>query len=124
MGFNPRTREGCDKAQQEIFEDQEEFQSTHPRGVRLGQWGYESYSNGVSIHAPARGATIAETGIIQFIACFNPRTREGCDSTATNMVKGRNMFQSTHPRGVRHSYTIQSNKIIWFQSTHPRGVRL
>ncbi len=33
------------------------------------------------------------------------------------------MFQSTHPRGVRHGLRIQIVDTITFQSTHPRGVR-
>ena len=34
---------------------------------------------GVSIHAPAQGATIVEHGLFLFSLCFNPRTRTGCD---------------------------------------------
>ena len=34
--FNPRTRVGCDAASDEIFPFVPKFQSTHPRGVRLG----------------------------------------------------------------------------------------
>ena len=122
------------------------FQSTHPRGVRL------------------------------FVACrfsaaqyFNPRTRVGCDNYfrencyypalisihapawgATERDDLRDeisdIFQSTHPRGVRLS-TLQHARVLLhfnprtrvgcdagivrrrsldnlFQSTHPRGVRL
>ena len=32
-------------------------------------------------------------------------------------------FQSTHPRGVRRGYVILGYKPEKFQSTHPRGVR-
>ena len=35
MRFNPRTHEGCDKTCPEIKDLLSEFQSTHPRGVRL-----------------------------------------------------------------------------------------
>ncbi len=35
--------------------------------------------NGVSIHAPARGATRNCFFILYLTYCFNPRTREGCD---------------------------------------------
>ena len=34
------------------------------------------------------------------------------------------MFQSTHPRGVRHPVPFMVAKGSLFQSTHPRGVRL
>ncbi len=54
----------------------------------------------VSIHAPARGAT--------------ERTLDEMTSL---------LFQSTHPRGVRHDCGRPIRIFIWFQSTHPRGVR-
>ena len=79
------------------------FQSTHPRGVRHVKQYIPEKLKGVSIHAPARGAT----GGVPVPAChasvsihapargatsnsltsssvslsFNPRTREGCDYT-------------------------------------------
>ncbi len=34
------------------------------------------------------------------------------------------MFQSTHPRGVRQRLGGTVDNHNWFQSTHPRGVRL
>ncbi|VDA99914.1 hypothetical protein S1OALGB6SA_988 [Olavius algarvensis spirochete endosymbiont] len=34
-----------------------------------------------------------------------------------------NLFQSTHPRGVRRSSGGSIGPLLWFQSTHPRGVR-
>jgi len=54
-----------------------EFQSTHPRGVRSG--------------APQE---------ISKDCCFNPRTHAGCDSVA-RYIFSMPLFQSTHPRGVR-----------------------
>ena len=33
------------------------------------------------------------------------------------------MFQSTHPRGVRHATSFSCISTVRFQSTHPRGVR-
>ncbi len=32
-------------------------------------------------------------------------------------------FQSTHPHGVRHCQTGNTQSAVWFQSTHPHGVR-
>ena len=54
----------------------------------------------VSIHAPARGAIIAES-IAPTSSGFNSRTREGCDTAAMSVV-GIRQFQFTHPRGVRY----------------------
>ena len=121
------------------------FQSTHPRGVRptlLGQ-GFQG-------------------------VCFNPRTHVGCDTGTLEEAIARfevsihaptwgatcqhvadiyayEVFQSTHPRGVRlqrrtttviiqvsiHAPTWGAThwldgltEATLFQSTHPRGVRL
>src|SRR6185437_13042095 len=54
--FNPRTRAGCDPL------------SLNPR-----------LYPGVSIHAPARGATLRGCGRARVHQRFNPRTRAGCD---------------------------------------------
>ena len=56
----------------------------------------------VSIHAPARGATL-----FQALSSFS-----------------RTKFQFTHPRGVRLNLCSFMNGYTWFQFTHPRGVRL
>ena len=122
VDFNPRTREGCDYVTHSEF-----------------RW----YFN--SIHAPARGATIQRQLMMSSRQYFNPRTREGCDSCAAfacarsaisihapargatygefyDMVV-HDLFQSTHPRGVRLDW--RNYDFCWwrFQSTHPRGVR-
>ncbi len=108
-GFNPRTRGGCDpppfleryriiivsihapaggatwllspNAQLNI-----QFQSTHPRGVRLSSR---------DIHAVDRRG-------------FNPRTRGGCDVACNGIILDRMLFQSTHPRGVRRRFSCPS----------------
>ena len=144
--FNPRTRVGCDtatttKAAPDLdvsihapawgatlspslnVTEQFQFQSTHPRGVRLPAGGAQAGQEPVSIHAPAWGAT----GKLDI------------------SVDGTEQFQSTHPRGVRPIDTarkalsagvsihapawgatphfVESEVTDRFQSTHPRGVR-
>ena len=146
------------------------FQSTHPRGVRRTLRKRAGGNRIVSIHAPAWGATAAQT--VRFLEIlqvsihapawgatrpdgsgtghghvvsihapawgatstghpsrtrasrFNPRTRVGCDVMAVLLFVIYFLFQSTHPRGVRH-VTDKSLVDQWyeFQSTHPRGVR-
>ncbi len=60
-------------------------------------------SSAISIHAPARGATGSNNSAERDENYFNPRTREGCD-TVQVFDEGRlTEFQSTHPRGVRLS---------------------
>ena len=124
-GFNPRTRVGCDLdlgvdeagafafqsthprgvrlACQGCSRCRTSFQSTHPRGVRPGPDFPVLRQSGVSIHAPAWGAT-----------CQTSSTPLLCSPT----------FQSTHPRGVRRAgaRTPGTSRVLR-QSTHPRGVR-
>ena len=103
----------------------EEFQSTRPRGARRssparptrssarfnprareGRDAIADYLNGlsigVSIHAPARGATISARGCIRRGGSFNPRAREGRDPLVLTQSFAANTFQSTRPRGARH----------------------
>ena len=99
--FNPRTREGCDckviyrPALDEMFQSTHprgvrppnnrifgrsgQFQSTHPRGVRHFPGWPVHHGFNVSIHAPARGATVFLCTYRIIDGSFNPRTREGCD---------------------------------------------
>jgi len=76
--FNPRTRVGCD---------------IHPVAISNVPF--------VSIHAPAWGATPAGPKTSSRRSCFNPRTRVGCDCYNLDIVCLSQVFQSTHPRGVR-----------------------
>ncbi len=55
----------------------------------------------ISIHAPARGATLFNLGFVKHSKHFNPRTREGCDVKQVYFYLLLQAFQSTHPRGVR-----------------------
>ena len=54
---------------------------------------------------------------------FNPRTREGCDFAYSCASLAATVFQSTHPRRVRHLRQCQRKTLGRFQSTHPRRVR-
>ena len=79
-----------------------QFQSTHPRGVRQKCNDGMLERVGISIHAPARGATKTYyfDGSIDIISIHAPaRGATYCGNTgdAADVV-----FQSTHPRGVRH----------------------
>ena len=71
------------------------FQSTHPRGVRRRRAGVHPAGRGVSIHAPAWGAT----------QCFRSFARQ------------HHRFQSTHPRGVRLAVGIDDT-LIFLVSIH------
>ena len=47
----------------------------------------------------------------------------GCDVLCLCVAKCLLVFQSTHPRGVRHALPYVLFQFYPFQSTHPRGVR-
>ena len=57
----------------------------------------------VSIHAPARGATLHRKRLSPLPMCFNPRAREGRDLINCVEVEQLHKFQSTRPRGARLS---------------------
>ena len=56
-----------------------EFQSTPPRRGRPQVPGVSGRERGVSIHAPAKGATWSACASRPRASCFNPRPREGGD---------------------------------------------
>jgi len=78
-GFNPRARVGRDSEGKEVLDPSDGF---NPR-ARVGRddprmLGYEG-PFGVSIHAPAWGATVLTIGAKLWTAGFNPRARVGRD---------------------------------------------
>ena len=52
---------------------------------------------GVSIHAPVKGATTGWFFILVLLMGFNSRTRKGCDTALTVVVRFGSGFQFTHP---------------------------
>ena len=72
VGFNPRTRMGCDDLSQQLPNVYAEFQSTHPHGVRQSR----------------------NSGVVNRW-CFNPRTRMGCD---TMLLRLKVTTESFNPR--------------------------
>ena len=120
--FNPRARTGRDRGRRRI-----------------------EARRGVSIHAPARGATPMTYLPSGSIVSFNPRARTGRDlATATSMARvcrfnprartGRDrlilstsvvasLFQSTRPHGARLAQSVATPAESRFQSTRPHGAR-
>ena len=58
-------------------------------------------ASAVSIHAPARGATLHYTLNLFRLSGFNPRAREGRDFSGNSNATYPTVFQSTRPRGAR-----------------------
>ena len=115
--FNPRTREGCDRIEDDWLSCIVKFQSTHPRGVRrlyrfTGQAGEE-----ISIHAPARGATMICAVIITPLFYFNPRTREGCDFYN---FKHKGMITYFNPRTREGCDNILKTAMVFSHYFNPR----
>ena len=122
------------------------FQSTLPRGERQCGSSHHTALAGISIHAPARGATGMPLKTVTHMSNFNPRSREGSD-----LFRIRSSYDAAYfnPRsregsdgrerlcngnGLRisiHAPTrgaTTSVLMVWdmprFQSTLPRGERL
>ena len=119
--FNPRSREGSDSCKMRSSVLHCYF---NPRS-REGSDTMRDFTNifiGISIHAPARGATSAMV-IALYISYFNPRSREGSDVFSRLPLSQRAIFQSTLPRGERRDLHSVFFEISSFQSTLPRGER-
>ena len=83
----------------------------------------DTYKKIISIHAPARGATLHRTFFEPFQVHFNPRSREGSDIHYPKEPFFPFRFQSTLPRGERPKYHVFYLDDRPFQSTLPRGER-
>ena len=160
--FNPRSREGSDAAVAACASDYFEFQSTLPRGERPPgntvsaravyfnprsregsdvKIGVKSINAGISIHAPARGAT-ADTvamgqGKLQFqstlprgerhkMFCrelhppqyFNPRSREGSDQILAPLFR---MIAHFNPRSREGSDQSKCSSLLYHDNFNPRS---
>ena len=143
--FNPRTRVGCDLIRFMRRMGFIVFQSTHPRGVRRLFTQFGDHGAGVSIHAPAWGATPPCVMALHGHSSFNPRTRVGCDMGAYLPSLFDNGFNprtrvgcdmgaylpSLFDNGFNPRTRVGCDRLgvrtilplLRFQSTHPRGVR-
>ena len=121
IGFNPRTRTGCDGdaylrypikdvsihapargATRRIttLKTTQQFQSTHPHGVRHKFTHFITASGRFQSTHPHGVRQNSASGFPGY-SCFNPRTRTGCDVYGSACPKCSAGFQSTHPHGVR-----------------------
>ena len=143
--FNPRARVGRDRSVPVGPLPSSLFQSTRPRGARRDGGRHTLGNSGVSIHAPAWGATTADPERCCGSMSFNPRARVGRDPRPLRASSGRPGFNprarvgrdegkvftapikgSFNPRArvgrdVRTYATFTA--VSSFQSTRPRGAR-
>ena len=122
--FNPRTRMGCDYALR--------YYTIIDNGVSIHApaWGATCRAfrlllgKAVSIHAPAWGATESITDFILRSLGFNPRTRMGCDLNADYSNSNHQRFNPRTRMGCDITALRGVMMTRRFQSTHPHGVRL
>ena len=76
--FNSRTREGCDQARLRGDEKTAKFQFTHPRGVRLKSKIWRARRFGFNSRT-REGCDYSGRRTRRNCVGFNSRTREGCD---------------------------------------------
>ena len=123
MYFNPRTREECDLHRDWDLATEEQFQSTHSRGVRLIKVSlyWYAYIKFQSTHS--RGVRHVLLFLLDIQYYFNPRTREECDNLSILALCHLGYF---NPRTREECDYICGSTIFVkyeFQSTHSRGVR-
>ena len=102
--FNPRSREGSDRRSPCLFRTRSRFQSTLPRGERPVIFVLSTTIQLISIHAPARGATLYHLVLQRgAIISIHAPARGATRSSWKRCRMGK--FQSTLPRGERHQKT-------------------
>src|SRR5690606_7161923 len=121
-GFDPRPREGGDLAWRTQRTSLRGFRSTLPRRGRPGEAAVGAVCVGVSIHAPARGATPGGALHRGARAGFDPRPRGGGDDRPPGA--GRGPLVSIHaPAKGATSHGVSSRPECLFRSTPPRRGR-
>ena len=112
--FNPRSREGSDSGNTSFGKVFSYFNPRSREGSDPGGYGIDITLFDISIHAPARGATISRRSIVRCRLYFNPRSREGSDRYHLFLLRLNPLFQSTLPRGERRDvrYTTRPAKEI------------
>ena len=120
--FNPRAREGRDVAVGNSVWICQVSIHAPARGATVSSRLIVCLAL-VSIHAPARGATAMAATSKPDYKCFNPRAREGRDPDCLLFHQFAALFQSTRPRGARQQRFVQRYSDDTFQSTRPRGAR-
>ena len=80
LGFNPRSREGSDLYFACFTSHSSSFNPRSREGSDDDLVNGHDFGIDVSIHAPVKGATVAEDTGVQRDVGFNPRSREGSDT--------------------------------------------
>ena len=108
--FNPRPRARGDTKLLWLINVKLMFQSTPPREGRQPSLSNSGKAKSVSIHAPARGATVDHDSWAVLKEFQSTPPREGRRDTQTTSALSI-MFQSTPPREGRRITRLKCNKI-------------
>ena len=122
--FNPRTRVGCDCGCWCGPTASSRFNPRTRVGCDTATTTKAAPDLDVSIHAPAWGATSPSGIRLRLLTMFQSTHPRGVRHQMSHNVQLCHLFQSTHPRGVRLTFMAKQLPPDRFQSTHPRGVRL
>ena len=122
IDFNPRSRKGSDQVPPDVFHSRFLFQSTLPQGERPELFPAAVVVFCISIHAPARGATL-HTFRIFWKMIFQSTLPQGERPNPGVKTVTPLPFQSTLPQGERHSADHKRRSRQRFQSTLPQGER-
>ena len=115
--FNPRSREGSDRAKGAKPWQLADFNPRSREGSDQQGKPQEIRRQSISIHAPARGATAAWPQIRRPGQNFNPRSRKGSDIAIQAALQNYEEFQSTLPQGERHKWHF-GDSTYFFISIH------
>ncbi len=97
------------------------FRSTPPRGERRQDMLRHGVPRAVSIHAPARGATLRRSTWAWRARCFDPRPRAGSDLSLAQFATGKLSFDPRPRAGSDNSLIICAAKNRSFDP-RPRAV--
>ena len=101
----------------------DQFQSTRPHGARLRDVGDDAVHFGVSIHAPAWGATTGGGGGALSCSRFNPRARMGRDIKSLSRIRDSIVSIHAPAWGATGTAGAPAMGLPVFQSTRPHGAR-
>ena len=119
--FNSRARKGRDSRAPTALRRRGCFNSRARKG-RDGKAPHRKAVRKVSIHAPARGATAAQTTTQTTQTCFNSRARKGRDRVTNREDRVDPVSIHAPARGAT-STPRPGRSRRWFQFTRPQGAR-
>ena len=120
--FNPRARVGRDLRANSPTSSMTLFQSTRPRGARLAIHVVMRCGFGISIHAPAWGATIRTPYPSSFVRFQSTRPR-GARRPCKSGLSRFHVISIHAPAWGATIRTPYPSSFVRFQSTRPRGAR-